>query len=117
MSPRRNVVWPMPPHRAPRHLPTNPTWHSLCFVDAAALSGRVMTESRHFVGRRGEPKVKLPPGQYLTTDFPVLSAGPTPHVPLDKWELTIDDGTNVLRRWNWTSFREFETDSISADLH
>jgi len=38
-------------------------------------------------------------------------------VPLDKWELTIDDGTNALRRWNWTSFREFETDSISADLH
>jgi len=76
-----------------------------------------MTESRRFVGRRGGPKVKLPPGQYLTTDFPVLSAGPTPHVPLDKWELTIDDGTNALRRWNWTSFREFETDSISADLH
>ena len=53
--------------------------------------------SRGFSGRRSAADVKLPPGQYLTTDFPVLSAGPTPHVPLDQWEFTIDDGTNVLR--------------------
>src|SRR5262245_59641930 len=88
----------------------------LCGYCSSIRQG-VMTESRGFVGRRGGANVKLPPGQYLTTDFPILSAGPTPHVPLDKWELTIDDGTNALRRWNWTSFREFETDSISADLH
>jgi len=31
----------------------------------------------------------LPPGQYLTPDFPVLSAGPTPHTPLDQWDFTI----------------------------
>jgi len=54
--------------------------------------------SRGFSGRRTAADVKLPPGQYLTTDFPVLSAGPTPHVSLDQWEFVIDDGTNVLRR-------------------
>jgi len=54
--------------------------------------------SRGFSGRRSPENAKLPPGQYLTTDFPVLSAGPTPHVPLDRWEFTIDDGTRVLRR-------------------
>jgi len=36
--------------------------------------------SRGFSGRRSADNAKLPPGQYLTTDFPVLSAGPTPHV-------------------------------------
>ena len=39
-----------------------------------------MTVSRDFRGRRkreAEPD-RLPPGQYLTDDFPVLSAGPTP---------------------------------------
>jgi hypothetical protein len=51
--------------------------------------------SRGFSGRRSAADVKLPPGQYLTTDFPVLSAGPTPHVPLDRWEFVIDDGTNT----------------------
>src|SRR5215831_11422875 len=50
--------------------------------------------SRGFSGRRSAADVKLPPGQYLTTDFPVLSAGPTPHVSLDRWEFVIDDGTN-----------------------
>src|SRR5713226_7794881 len=39
--------------------------------------------SRGFSGRRSAPDATLPPGQYLTTDFPVLSAGPTPHVTLD----------------------------------
>ena len=40
------------------------------------------------VGRRG-PAGRVPPGQYLTDDFPVLSAGPTPTVPLDDWRFTI----------------------------
>ena len=73
--------------------------------------------SRGFVGKRTVADVKLPPGQYLTTDFPVLSAGPTPHIALEKWEFTIDDGTNVLRRWNWKSFRELPTENITVDLH
>ena len=75
------------------------------------------TISRGLFGRRTVADVKLPPGQYLTTDFPVLSAGPTPHIALEKWEFTIDDGTNVLRRWNWKSFRELPTENITVDLH
>src|SRR5678815_447451 len=73
--------------------------------------------SRGFSGRRSAEAVKLPPGQYLTTDFPVLSAGPTPHVSLDQWEFTIDDGTNVLRRWDWRSFLELATETFIVDLH
>lgn len=73
--------------------------------------------SRGFSGRRSETDVKLPPGQYLTTDFPVLSAGPTPHVSLDQWEFTIDDSTGVLRRWDWKSFRDLPTETITVDLH
>ena len=34
--------------------------------------------SRGFGARRRESDANLPPGQYLTEDFPVLSAGPTP---------------------------------------
>jgi DMSO/TMAO reductase YedYZ molybdopterin-dependent catalytic subunit len=76
-----------------------------------------MNPSRGFVGRRGGADVTLPPGQYLTHDFPVLSATPAPQVPLDRWELTIDDGTNVLRRWNWKAFRELPSESITVDIH
>ena len=74
--------------------------------------------SRGFSGRRSAESAKLPPGQYLTTDFPVLSAGPTPHIPLDRWEFTIRDENNaLLRRWDWKSFRELPTDTPSVDLH
>jgi DMSO/TMAO reductase YedYZ molybdopterin-dependent catalytic subunit len=73
--------------------------------------------SRGFSGRRRPDDVKLPPGQYLTTDFPVLSAGPTPRVPLDKWEFTIGDGTGVLQRWDWTAFRALPAETITVDLH
>ena len=75
------------------------------------------TISRGFTGRRSAADAKLPPGQYLTTDFPVLSAGPTPHIALDRWEFVIDDGTNVLRKWDWKSFRELPTDTITVDIH
>jgi DMSO/TMAO reductase YedYZ molybdopterin-dependent catalytic subunit len=73
--------------------------------------------SRGFAGRRSAADAKLPPGQYLTTDFPVLSAGPTPRLSLDKWEFTIDDGSNVLKRWNWKSFRGLPTENVTVDLH
>jgi DMSO/TMAO reductase YedYZ molybdopterin-dependent catalytic subunit len=76
-----------------------------------------MNQSRGFVGRRDGANVTLPPGQYLTRDFPVLSATPTPQVSLDRWELTIDDGMNVLRRWSWKSFRELPSERITVDIH
>ena len=53
--------------------------------------------SRGFSGRRSAESPKLPPGQHLTTDVPVLSAGPTPHIPFDSEHRSIpaqpaDDG-------------------------
>src|SRR5580704_3373353 len=72
------------------------------------------TISRGFTGRHNSADAKLPPGQYLTTDFPVLSAGPTPHVPLDRWEFVIDDGKDVLRTWDWKSFRELPTETVTV---
>lgn len=73
--------------------------------------------SRAFTGRRNTTNAKLPPGQYLTTDFPVLSAGPTPYVSLDQWEFTIGDGRNELKRWDWKGFRGLPTETITVDLH
>jgi len=55
--------------------------------------------------------------QGSTSLFPVLSAGPTPHVPLDQWEFAIDDGTDVLQRWDWKSFSALPNETITADLH
>jgi Universal stress protein family len=46
--------------------------------------------SRGFRGRRRDdaPSGRVPPGQYVTR-LPVLSAGPTPHRPLEHWDFSI----------------------------
>ena len=54
--------------------------------------------ARGFRGRRaGTAPGRLPPGQYVTRDFPVLSAGPTPRVSLATWDFTVrgPDGRTV----------------------
>src|SRR5215467_11688550 len=73
--------------------------------------------TRGFSGRRRLTDGRLPPGQYVTTDFPVLSAGPTPRMPLDQWEFTINEGNEVLRRWDWKSFRNLPSETVTVDLH
>lgn len=62
--------------------------------------------SRGFRGHRDDaPAGRVPPGQYLTSDFPVLSAGPTPHSPLDQWDIAIVGEVDEPRRWSWEEFR------------
>ena len=55
--------------------------------------------SRGFRGRRRDDGGgdRIPPGQYETDDFPVLSAGPTPRTPLDAWDFTIIGEVDELR--------------------
>jgi len=60
---------------------------------------------------------RVPPGQYLTDDFPVLSAGPTPHTPLDEWTFTITGEVDHDRSWSWEEFRALPSESITVDIH
>ncbi len=75
--------------------------------------------SRGFHGRRRNDvdPARVPPGQYVTSDFPVLSAGPTPHTPLDRWNFEIDGALESPRSWSWSEFRALPTETISADIH
>jgi DMSO/TMAO reductase YedYZ molybdopterin-dependent catalytic subunit len=73
--------------------------------------------TRGFLGRRREQRPELPPGQYLVEDFPVLSAGPTPRVPLDAWELRVVTETGAQRTWSWPQFRSLPTEDVVVDLH
>jgi DMSO/TMAO reductase YedYZ molybdopterin-dependent catalytic subunit len=59
----------------------------------------------------------VPPGQYVTDDFPVLSAGPTPRIPLDRWTFMIEGGTEIQRSWTWDEFRALPGESITTDIH
>jgi DMSO/TMAO reductase YedYZ molybdopterin-dependent catalytic subunit len=69
-----------------------------------------------FHGRRSTD-VQLPPGQYLTEDFPVLSAGPTPRIPLDRWEFVITTETEQQYRWSWDELWALPQDTPTVDIH
>jgi DMSO/TMAO reductase YedYZ molybdopterin-dependent catalytic subunit len=76
--------------------------------------------SRGFHGRRREPAgdaSRVPPGQYLTEDFPVLSAGPTPHTPLEKWTFSIRQRGDTSKSWNWAEIRDLPEEDVTADIH
>jgi DMSO/TMAO reductase YedYZ molybdopterin-dependent catalytic subunit len=73
--------------------------------------------SRGFSGRRRTTEEGLPPGQYLTEDFPVLSAGPTPRVDLADWELHVTTETGDVRRWDWSALQALPQDEPTVDLH
>jgi DMSO/TMAO reductase YedYZ molybdopterin-dependent catalytic subunit len=70
-----------------------------------------------FHGRSRAPGVTLPPGQYLTEDFPVLSAGPTPRIPLDRWELTVNTEVGQVYRWSWQDLLALPSETPTVDLH
>src|SRR5205807_1433278 len=70
-----------------------------------------------FSGRRRAGSEQLPPGQYLVTDFPVLSAGPTPRVDTGAWELRVTTEAGQARSWDWAAFRALPSEEITVDLH
>ena len=75
--------------------------------------------SRGFRGRGRNPELaaRTPPGQYLTNDFPVLSAGPTPHTPLERWTFTLEGEVEPIKRWSWEAFRQLPSETITRDIH
>jgi DMSO/TMAO reductase YedYZ molybdopterin-dependent catalytic subunit len=70
-----------------------------------------------FVGRRRAGSTTLPPGQYLTEDFPVLSAGPTPKIRLDDWKFALTTESGDVRTWSWAEFRALPSVSVTTDIH
>jgi DMSO/TMAO reductase YedYZ molybdopterin-dependent catalytic subunit len=73
--------------------------------------------SRGFTGRRRESSPDLPPGQYLTHDFPVLSAGPTPRIGLDTWQFTVITETGQRTNWSWADLLALPSETVTVDIH
>jgi DMSO/TMAO reductase YedYZ molybdopterin-dependent catalytic subunit len=60
---------------------------------------------------------RLPPGQHLLPDFPVLSAGPTPHTALSEWTFSICGEVDEGKRWTWEEFLALPSESIPREIH
>lgn len=75
--------------------------------------------SRGFSGRprHQAPPDRVPPGQYVTQDFPVLSAGPTPVIPRAAWDFQVRGAVGRPRRWSWDEFLALPHEDLTADIH
>jgi DMSO/TMAO reductase YedYZ molybdopterin-dependent catalytic subunit len=75
--------------------------------------------TRGFKGRPRDRSVgdRLPPGQYLVKDFPVLSTGPTPHLPRSEWTFSITGEVDDEKHWTWEEFRKLPSETITKDIH
>jgi len=75
--------------------------------------------SRGFFGRPRKPSEegRVPPGQYVVPDFPVLSAGPTPRVSTAEWTLTFDGLLDEPVSWTWEELNALEQETFTVDIH
>jgi DMSO/TMAO reductase YedYZ molybdopterin-dependent catalytic subunit len=76
--------------------------------------------SRGFSQRRQVPEEladRVPPGQYVEPGFPVLTAGPTPHVDTAAWRVRIDGMVHNPAEWSWDEFNALPQEDIPCDIH
>lgn len=66
--------------------------------------------------RNGQDK-RLPPGQTLVTNFPVLSYGPTPRFNPAKWDFRLLGLIENPIRFSWDEFCKLPIHSQTSDFH
>src|SRR5688572_21013856 len=72
--------------------------------------------TRGFSGAGRERDSRLPPGQTLVADWPVLSAGPTPDVSTDDWTFSVRTETG-LTTWTWDELLALGVEDVTVDIH
>lgn len=60
---------------------------------------------------------RLPPGQHVSKNFPVLDLGIKPKVSLNEWQLDIKGTVANPLSFDWESFSELPTKDIVCDFH
>src|SRR4051812_43140175 len=77
---------------------------------------RTMIVNRGF-SRRREQNDRLPPGQYETRDFPVISIMRTPHIDKAQWQLEVLGLVKQPTTWAWAEFAKLPHQDIHTDIH
>lgn len=74
-------------------------------------------KARGVVARTERSQERLPPGQKLTTGFPVLDLGVQPEIPLDKWRLKLDGRVAQPTTLTWEQFNALPQVEDVSDFH
>ena len=60
---------------------------------------------------------RVPPGQFLSNKFPVLTYGSTPKVDLDTWKFRVFGLVEQEVELNWDQFTKLTWTTVTADFH
>ncbi|CAO3449401.1 sulfite oxidase-like oxidoreductase [Azospirillum largimobile] len=75
-------------------------------------------DGRALTGHAADPaRDRLPPGQRLVTDWPVLDLGITPKVTTANWTLAVDGLVENPLSWTWEDFQAQPQESFVSDIH
>lgn len=75
-------------------------------------------EGKFLTGRVARPESdRLPPGQHLVRDWPVLDLGMQPRIPLESWRLDVTGAVEHPVSWDWTAFRAQKQTQETTDIH
>lgn len=75
-------------------------------------------EGRFLTGKITRPEdQRLPPGQHLTKDWPVLDLGVVPPVSRDRWRLDVYGAIENPVFWTYAEFAAQKQDQFTSDIH
>ncbi|MFL9501694.1 sulfite oxidase-like oxidoreductase [Rhodopseudomonas palustris] len=79
---------------------------------------RWAAEGKFLTGRHVRPdEQRLPPGQHLVKDWPVLDLGLTPQIGRDRWRLDVYGSVAQPVFWDWAQFMAQPQADIVSDIH
>ncbi len=75
-------------------------------------------EGRFLTGHTARPEAeRLPPGQHLVTDWPVLDLGMHPDVPASRWRLEVYGAVERPLIWDWAGLQSLPQSREVSDIH
>ena len=75
-------------------------------------------EGKFLTGRHGRPETeRLPPGQHLVRDWPVLDLGLTPNISERSFRLDVTGAVANPVSWNWAQFSAQKRARFTSDIH
>jgi DMSO/TMAO reductase YedYZ molybdopterin-dependent catalytic subunit len=75
-------------------------------------------EGRFLTGMVSRPEEqRLPPGQHLTKDWPVLDLGLAPEIPRERWRLDVYGAVEQPVFWDFAQFMAQKQMSFVSDIH
>jgi DMSO/TMAO reductase YedYZ molybdopterin-dependent catalytic subunit len=83
-----------------------------------AITSRILGDrGKRQAEKLGVDPSRVPPGQYLTERFPVLTVGPNPKYDLANWDLAIFGGVENRLRLSWDELMAMPQKEVKTDIH